>query len=153
MRRARTRYGVAPLATLLLVVIGCDPAASGPGTVTPGGDGNGVGADPAGPHTEASSAQELDAELSNFVAKQETLKADAMSDTKTCESVCSLTADICGVTEKLCKIADEHPQDAEYGRLCREARNDCRDAEEACVNCVRGEDGGLSTQPDSARSQ
>jgi hypothetical protein len=115
------------LASALLAVSGCRRV-SGPSTVAPETGEERARPDAAGPH-EGDSALELDARLKR------------LREDQTQQDVCSLATSICGVKEKLCNIADEHPGDADYQELCRKAKQECQQAQEACVGCVERHQG------------
>ncbi len=124
---------------LMTVVVGgstCRPSASDGGTTAPTithPPGTGPAAD--GPH-EGQSAAELKLRLDKLAEQQAGLIPAASRDPNTCEEVCSLATSICSVQEKLCEIADGHPSEVEYQALCRDARQECREAQDACVRCV-----------------
>jgi hypothetical protein len=114
---------------------GCGPQTGG-GTVTPGTSGSG-GSDP-DPQgvTEGEGMGELRKRLGDLVDRERGLRPVATSDAGKCEELCELATSICSVQEKLCELADDHPDDDSYQGLCREARNECREAQESCVRCV-----------------
>jgi len=122
------------LALALLPTSGCRRVA-GPSTVTPEVGDERARPDAAGPH-EGDSALELDARRKRLRDDQEQLVPVASEDPAKCEDVCSLATSIGGVKEKLCNIADEHPGDDDYQELCRKAKQECQQAQEACVGCV-----------------
>lgn len=127
------------IAGMLWVVVsvatGCGPTAGG--TVTPGArtpetrDGPG----PVGTQ-EGDSVPELEQRLQRLTGEQAARMDDAMTDTKACHDLCSLSASICEVEVKLCDIADRHPQEGAYQELCREAQQECREAQTSCEDCV-----------------
>jgi hypothetical protein len=88
-----------------------------------------------GPH-EGDTAGELEARLKRLRAEQVELEPTSTEEPAACETVCSLATQICGVREKLCNIADDHPEDSDYQKLCREAKLECQQAQRACVSCV-----------------
>lgn len=126
--------------------MGCAPT-SGETTVTPDG---GFGA-PEGPdhskgiHESDSSAGDLWKRLEKLRAERETKIEPASSDAGVCEDLCGLATSICQVQSKLCEIADDHPDENDYQDLCREAKLECREAQESCVDCVRGHGVGATT--------
>ncbi|MBK6918633.1 MAG: hypothetical protein IPH07_14660 [Deltaproteobacteria bacterium] len=130
---------------LLVLALGCGPQAGGGGTVTPGGAGGGVSSDPDG-RDEGQSAGELKQRLDALLDREEQLAPQAATDAGKCEDLCELATSICAVEEKLCDLADDHPDDDAYQGLCREARNECREAQDSCVRCVERL-GARSTQP------
>jgi len=79
---------------------------------------------------------ELSGRLDALVGRERNLRPAAAADAGKCEELCELATSICSVQEKLCDLADDHPDDGAYQGLCREARNECREAQEGCVHCV-----------------
>lgn len=117
------------------LVMGCGPQA-GTGTVNPTtGDPVGAGPDPQGV-TEGEGMAELSNRLDALVGRERNLRPAAAADAGKCEELCELATSICSVQAKLCDLADDHPDDGTYQGLCREARNECREAQESCVRCV-----------------
>lgn len=144
-RSAKSAIALAVVVMSQLVTgLACGPQAGG-GTVTPGGGGGGVTADPDG-RDETLDAGTLRKRLDAMVMQERELQPHAATDAGKCEDLCELATSICGVQEKLCDLADDHPDDDAYQDLCREARNECREAQESCVRCV--ERLQPSTQPD-----
>jgi hypothetical protein len=120
---------------LVLALSACGPQAGG-STVTPGGNGGGRGATPEGRHDDDSMGS-LKERLDGLKTKQSTLVTAATDDAAVCEDLCSLATSICAVQQKLCDLADAHAGDDEYQSLCREAHQECRDAQESCIACVQ----------------
>lgn len=117
------------------MLLGCGPQTGG-GPVVPGTVGGG-GAEPAPDGTtEGEGMGELRERLRKLVARERGLRPEAASDAGRCEQLCDLATSICAVQEKLCDLADDHPDDDAYQGLCREARNECREAQESCIACV-----------------
>jgi hypothetical protein len=87
-------------------------------------------------HAEGDSREELERRLRRLLADQAPIAAAATGDPEACEKLCSLSTSICGVQEKLCNIAAEHGGDDSYQQLCREAKLECRHAQESCISCV-----------------
>jgi hypothetical protein len=85
---------------------------------------------------EGDSRDELEARLRRLVEQQGAMKTAASANAGACEDICSLATSICGVQEKLCSIADRHPGEDEYQGLCREAKQECRAAQDDCITCV-----------------
>lgn len=123
------------LAVLLALTAGCGPSGS---TATPtgvGGGGAGVDSDPEGSN-EGRGMAELAARLKLLVGRTDGIGAVAASDAGKCEDLCDLATSICTVQEKMRELCDAHPDDDAYAALCREAKNECREAQDACVRCV-----------------
>lgn len=125
---------VATLALLVVSGSGCRRASTA-GPVGPEGVEERSRPDAVGPH-EGDTVNELEARLRRLTGEQETLIPASSEDPAKCEDVCSLATSICGVKEKLCNLAEDHPGDADYQGLCREAKQECREAQDACVACV-----------------
>ncbi len=127
----------------------CVPqGARGNASVVPGHDEAGPKAADAPleePH-EGETASELAARLDRLRTRQRDFQARAASDVAACENLCALATSICGIQEKLCSLADERPGDEDYQRLCRQAKVECREAQDACVACVERH----SSQPASS---
>jgi hypothetical protein len=122
-------------ALTLALTTGCEPGASGGGvTVTP--DRGGIGEDAPKGDAEDRSMGALQRRLETFRNKKAQIMNASTRDPAVCEELCSLASDICEVQEKLCELADEHPGDDQYQNLCREAHNECREAQASCVRCV-----------------
>jgi hypothetical protein len=119
----------------LALALGCGPTAGGTGpTVNP--DRVGIGEDaPKGP-AEDQSMGALQRRLQTFRSKKSQIMSASARDPAICEELCSLAADICEVKEKLCDLADDHPGDDQYQNMCREAHNECVEANRSCVRCV-----------------
>lgn len=122
--------------TLLLVApwgMGCVAQAGGssvvPGSTDPRED------QPEG-WAEGESAQELKLRKDRLYTEFRGVVGEPVATPDACEKVCSLATSICGVQEKLCNIADDHPGEAEYQNLCREAKKECRETQDACIACV-----------------
>ena len=119
----------------LALALGCGPSAGGVGpTVDP--DRGGIGEDPPKGDPEDRSMGALQRKLESFRGKKSLIMSASTRDPAVCEQLCSLASDICEVQEKLCDLADEHPGDDQYQNLCREAHNECREAQASCVRCV-----------------
>ena len=148
MSGARQRLCRLALAAALSAIVpiagGCNQATAG-GTVTPGDGEPRPGADPQGAHM-GDSLGELKLRLEQLKRRQLQVIPAANQDKAVCEDVCSLATSICGVAEKLCNLADDHPQDPEYQNLCREARLECKEAQDSCIGCVEGH----TTQPETS---
>ena len=130
-----SRLARALVCAMLGLALGCGPTAGG-GTVTPGtSGGGGSDPDPQGA-TEGEGMGELHKRLDDLVGRERSLRPAAASDGGKCEQLCDLATSICGVQEKLCDLADDHPDDDAYQGLCREARNECREAQDSCIRCV-----------------
>ena len=115
----------------------CGPSASGQtSTIAPGQEER-PAPEPVGGH-EGESSGELAARVGKLRARQQSLLPMASEDPGVCEEVCSLATGICGAKEALCNVANDHPQDDDYQRLCREAKAECRAAQDDCVKCVEG---------------
>ena len=128
-------FGGLAIVGLCLGLMACGPTAgTGAGTVSPGGasDGELQGEG----RQEGESADELELRLRRLVSEQEGLVVPASSEPDTCEDLCSLATSICGIKEKLCNLADRHPNDPSYTNLCREAKQECGDSQDACIQCV-----------------
>lgn len=142
-----------PIRALVLLTLlmgnGCLPSA-GAGTATPGTGGGDAPerSDTHGEH-ELEDRTTLSARLERLKAKRTQVVAPAMSDAAVCEDLCSLSSSICEVKEKLCSLADRHPADESYQALCREARLECREAQDSCIRCVQGHEPEppVSTEP------
>lgn len=122
----------------LMATSACTPQSSqgqssGGVTVTPG---EGVHADTPEGRGEGDSRDELEQRMRDLVGKQQDMSERASADAGVCEDICSLATSICGVQEKLCVIADDHPGDADYQGLCREAKQECKSAQDECIRCV-----------------
>ena len=108
-------------------------AGEGP-TITPGETG--AHADQPEGWGEGDSRDELQLRLRKLVEQQRAMASAAGASPSTCEDICSLATSICGVQEKLCSIADKHPGEEAYQGLCREAKQECREAQDDCIRCV-----------------
>jgi hypothetical protein len=125
------------LALLLgsICMTSCGPTGS---TVTPtggGGGGPGVDSDPEGTN-EGRGMAELAARMKDLVRRTDDISAVAAGDAGKCENLCDLATSICSVQEKMRELCDAHPDDDNYAALCREAKNECREAQDSCVRCV-----------------
>lgn len=120
---------------LVVLALGCGPTAGGGSTVTPDGGATKPGPDPQGV-AEDDSMGALTRRLDRLVGQERGMHAAATSDAGRCEELCELATAICSVQEKVCELADAHPNDDAYQGLCREARNECREAQESCVACA-----------------
>lgn len=136
------------LVCAVLLSLGCGPSVSNNGTAVPGGTGTG-GSEP-GPDgiTEGEGMGELRKRLDDLVRKEQGLRPSAAADAGKCEQLCDLATSICAVQEKLCDLADDHPDDDAYQGLCREARNECREAQDSCVRCVEANQPQNQTVPE-----
>jgi hypothetical protein len=145
MRETRRRPGgvmarlLDPTVVILgacLLAAGCGPAASGGGTVTPGGNGKvRDGAEPEGDE-EGNDVGSLRDRLERLSREQDAKASGSDGSFGACEDLCSLASSICTVKEKLCEVADRHPGEEEYQSLCRKAELECSEAEDSCVACV-----------------
>lgn len=136
MRRMRTPalLGIG-LAVGMAVSIGCGTFSANRPTPTNPTDGARTDPDPVGPGDDRSMGA-LKRDLDAYTRKRSGLLSASATDAAVCERLCSLATDICDVQVKLCELADEHPDDTEYMSLCREAKNECHEAQESCVRCV-----------------
>lgn len=148
---ARRSLALGVVLGTLAVVSGCQPQASGGGTVTPGG--NGAVTDGPGPdgHDEGNNIGDLRARLQRLGVEHAAMSSNVDASFNVCEDLCSLASNICTVKEKLCDIADDHPGEDEYQDLCRKAELECGEAEDSCVSCVenreRHEEAASSNSP------
>lgn len=131
----------AVLGALVIALSACAPQA-GNRTVTPGGNGTAPRGATAEGHHDDDSMGSLKLRLDGLKSKQSTLVQAASADAGVCEDLCSLATSICAVQEKLCELADAHAGDDEYQGLCREAHQECREAQESCIACVQSNSGG-----------
>ncbi len=53
-----------------------------------------------------------------------------------CPRICSLSGSTCELTEEICELADRHTDDDTYSMACERANNDCKQAQEACLECL-----------------
>lgn len=118
-----------------VALAGCGPVSSEGGTVTPVQPVERAGPEAMGPH-DGEDVGELRLRLEKLRSQQLEITASAQGDPAVCEDLCSLATSICGVKEKLCNLADDHPGDDGYQNLCREARQECGEAQGSCVSCV-----------------
>jgi hypothetical protein len=131
---------------LFALLLGCQ-ASTSTATVPPDGTAERASPPPVGDH-EGEGREELRARLRRLTGDQQTLQPAASEDPAVCEDLCSLATQICGVTEKLCNLADAHAGDDEYQGLCRQARQECRGANDSCIRCVeRHRDGSPGAAP------
>ncbi len=135
------QLGASSVVGLLAVgLAACVPAGAqggeGTGLETPGGAGGGGPDRPGEGPAEGSSADELDARKDRLYVEFKALMAEGAREPDTCERLCALATSICGVQEKLCNIADDHVGDDHYQQLCREAKRECRDSQDRCIECV-----------------
>ena len=133
LHAARGLLGAALLS--LSMTSACTTTGGGPTPINPGEPGA-HGDQPSKGWGEGDSRDELKARLTRLVAQQRVMATAAAASAAACEDICSLATSICGVQEKLCSIADEHPGEDEYQGLCREAKQECRAAQEDCIGCV-----------------
>ncbi len=130
---------------LLGLMVGCGPTTgTQTSTVAPGQEQR-PGPQPVGAH-EGETSGELAARIGKLRVRQQSLLPMATDDPGVCEEVCSLATGICGAKEALCNLANERPQDDDYQRLCREAKAECRTAQDDCVKCVEGHTSGSSEE-------
>ena len=137
LRTTPLRWVTSTAAALLIAA--CDPggqAGEGPVLETPGGAGGAGVAPPEEGVAEGDSADELNARKQRLYVEFRALVEEGSNDPDTCERLCSLATSICGVQEKLCNIAEDHVGDDHYQSLCREAKRECRDAQDRCIDCV-----------------
>lgn len=132
LQAGRVLLGAALLS--LALTSACTTTGGGPTPVNPGEPGA-HGDQPEG-WGEGDSRDELRARLTRLVEQQRVMASAAAASAAACEDICSLATSICGVQEKLCSIADEHPGEDEYQGLCREAKQECRAAQDDCIGCV-----------------
>ena len=134
-------------ALAFVVLTGC-ASGSAAGTVTPGHDAHTPRADSPSGEAMGGSADELHLQRRKLSADLMSTLAAAQTDVASCESACDLSVSICTIAERLCDIADGHAGSDYYQRLCREAKQDCRNAQEVCANCaeqhMRDHEGGDS---------
>jgi hypothetical protein len=129
-----------------LLSAACNRAITGE-TVTPGDTGTGgTNPDPQG-NNEGQGMGELKKRLGDLVDREEALRQAATNDAGKCEQLCDLATSICSVQEKLCELADDHPDDEAYQGLCREARAECREAQDSCVRCVESNQSSPGAPP------
>ena len=137
------------LGVVLAGLAGCRPMAGETAVAPDGGIGSPEGPDDSkGLHESDSSVGDLWQRLEKFRREREMKLEPASSDAAVCEDLCGLATSICQVQSKLCELADDHPDENDYQDLCREAKLECREAQESCVDCVRGH--GASARPESA---
>ena len=120
---------------VVLGVASCGPGVTVTPTPTGGGGGPGVDHDPEGVN-EGRGMNELRGRLEELVRKAESMGAVVSSDAAKCEDLCDLATSICSVQAKMKELCDAHPDDDQYAALCREAKNECREAQDSCVRCV-----------------
>ena len=96
---------------------------------------HGVDHDPEGVN-EGHGMAELRTRLESLVKKAESMGAVVAADAAKCEDLCDLATSICAVQAKMKELCDAHPDDDDYAALCREAKNECREAQDSCVRCV-----------------
>jgi hypothetical protein len=119
-----------------VVLSACDGVASGGGTASPTrGGGPGLDERPEGTQ-DGASASELDARKDELVRELAERRTAASTTPTACEDVCSIASEICAIGGRLCGIADDHAGEDEYQQLCREAKRECKDASDACSQCV-----------------
>lgn len=123
------------LSVVLGLVISCGPVVTNTPTPTGGGGNHGVDHDPEGVN-EGHGMSELRTRLDTLVKKAESMGAVVAADAAKCEDLCDLATSICTVQAKMKELCDAHPDDDEYAALCREAKNECREAQDSCVRCV-----------------
>lgn len=119
---------------LLWATASCGPSNT-TGTVTPDRTTGPVELSPKG-QPDDNSMGGLRKRLEGFRAKKASIVSASTSDPAVCEELCKLASDICEVQVKLCDLADDRPDDEQYQGLCREAKNECHEAQESCVRCV-----------------
>ncbi len=137
MRLIATTQVKIGLGLVLVWLLGCRSGPSGSGggsTVPPGGGTTKPGPDPQG-QEGGDGMGEMTGRLQRLVGQERGLRATAAADAAVCEELCELSTAICSVQEKVCELADAHPSDDAYQSLCREARTECREAQESCVAC------------------
>ncbi len=135
LHRQPSFRGLARLAVVLGAVVSCQPTNAINTPVGPGGGDPSVDPDPEGIN-EGVSMGELRKRLETFVRRAEGMGAVVASDAGKCEDLCDLATSICSVQAKMKELCDAHPDDDEYAALCREAKNECREAQDSCVRCV-----------------
>lgn len=52
-----------------------------------------------------------------------------------CPLICSLAENTCELAEEICTLAEQHGDDSEYSVACERASDDCKQAQEACLEC------------------
>ena len=122
---------------------GCVTQSSGGGLGVTPGDGERLDT-PEG-RGEGQTRDELEARMRQLVSEQQGHLQAASTSPAVCEDLCSLATSICGVQEKLCVIADEHPGDDSYQGLCREAKRECKAAQDDCIGCVERHSGSAAS--------
>lgn len=154
LRSMNSQVGRALFGVVLLsfsMTSACTTTGGGPTPINPGEPGA-HGDQPEG-WGEGDSRDELKARLTRLVEQQRVMATAAAASAGACEDICSLATSICGVQEKLCSIADEHPGEDEYQGLCREAKQECRAAQDDCIGCVEKHTKSGSTEGASASSE
>ncbi len=117
-----------------LTATGCVHATAG-GSVVPGDRPTERDDTPIGP-AAGESINELDARKDKLIGEVRGRVQAATGDAKVCENLCSLASSVCEVQEKICDIADANASHDEYLQLCREAKQECSEAQAACISCV-----------------
>lgn len=52
-----------------------------------------------------------------------------------CPLICSLAENTCELAEEICSLAERHGDDTDYSAACERASDDCKQAQEACLEC------------------
>jgi hypothetical protein len=123
-----------------LLLAACGPSAGTGATATPQ-DVAREGPRPEGTQ-EGDDSGDQAARLRRLEQRLSAAASTSAQDPRACEEVCSLATSICGIQRKLCDLADRFPQEDDYQALCREAKNECREAQDACVGCVQRHSSG-----------
>ncbi|MFV8752562.1 hypothetical protein ACNOYE_18600 [Nannocystaceae bacterium ST9] len=53
-----------------------------------------------------------------------------------CPLICTLADSTCELGDEICELADRHVDDDTYSLACERATNDCKQAREACLECL-----------------
>ncbi len=126
--------------TLLLAGVvflgGCVSGSQAGGSVAPRGTNMPPRGDQPQGWGEEDAADELHMRRRKLSEQLVTGVRASRGDASRCEKVCSLSVSICSIQEQLCRIAEDHSGSPHYERLCREAKQDCRQSQEACGRCA-----------------
>lgn len=158
MNRCATRVGSLVMARALVVIglslAGCagSQASSGP-TIAPASGPGVPRADMPEGEPMGGSADELHLRRRELSAELMSTLAAVQRDAERCEEACSLSVSICSIQERLCEIADAHAGSDYYQRLCREAKLDCRNAQEVCATCAKRHMDDVGPEPVEPREE